>query len=56
MSHDGWVALPRGAMGLSAVSNCGIPDHAHLLFWMSGMAFVTKYLNSCCRACNEKIS
>ena len=24
MSHDGWVALPRGAMGLSAVCDCGI--------------------------------
>ena len=24
MSRDGWVALPRGAMGLSAVCNCGI--------------------------------
>ena len=24
MSRDGWVALPRGAMGLSAVCDCGI--------------------------------
>ena len=24
MSRDGWVALPRGAMGLSAVCGCGI--------------------------------
>ena len=26
------MALPRGAMGLSAVYYCGIPDHIHLLF------------------------
>ena len=25
-------ALPRGAMGLSAVCDCGISDHTHLLF------------------------
>ena len=24
MSHDGWVALPCGVMGLSAVCDCGI--------------------------------
>ena len=24
VSHDGWVALPHGAMGLSAVCDCGI--------------------------------
>ena len=24
VSHDGWVALPRGAMGMSAVCDCGI--------------------------------
>ena len=24
MSRDGWVALPPGAMGLSAVCDCGI--------------------------------
>ena len=24
MSRDGWVALPHGAMGLSAVCDCGI--------------------------------
>ena len=29
MSRDGCVALPRGAMGLSAVCDCGIPDHTH---------------------------
>ena len=23
-SRDGWAALPRGAMGLSAVCDCGI--------------------------------
>ena len=26
------MALPRGAMGLSAVCDCGISDHTHLLF------------------------
>ena len=32
MSRDCCVALPRGAMGLSAVCICGFPDHTHLLF------------------------
>ena len=32
MSRDGRVALPRGAMGLSAVCDCSVPDHTHLLF------------------------
>ena len=26
------LALPLGAMGWSAVYDCGIPDHTHLLF------------------------
>ena len=26
------LALPHGAMGLSVVSDCGFPDHTHLLF------------------------
>ena len=26
------MALPRGAMVLSAVCDCGIPDHTHLVF------------------------
>ena len=26
------MALPRGAIGLSAVCDCGISDHTHLLF------------------------
>ena len=26
------VALPRGAMGLSTVCDCGVTDHTHLLF------------------------
>ena len=36
MSRGSWAALPRGAMGLSAVCDCGInfPDHTHLLFFM----------------------
>ena len=25
-----YVALPRGAVGWSAVCDCGIPDHTHL--------------------------
>ena len=29
---DCCVALPCGAMGLSAVCDGGIPDHTHLLF------------------------
>ena len=34
MSRDGCVALPCGAMGLSAVCDCGIPDHTHyFLLW-----------------------
>ena len=32
VSRDFRVALPRGAMGLSAVCDCSIPDHTHLLF------------------------
>ena len=32
MSRDGCLDLPCGAMGLSAVCDCGIPDHTHLLF------------------------
>ena len=28
------MALPRGEMGLSAVCDCGIPDHTHFLFWL----------------------
>ena len=29
------MALPHGAVGLSAVYDCGIPDHNHLLFLVS---------------------
>ena len=32
MSHDCCVTLPHDAMGLSAVCDCGSPDHTHLLF------------------------
>ena len=28
MSRDGWAALPRGAVGLSAVCDCGISDNS----------------------------
>ena len=34
MPRDGCVALPRGAMGLSAVCDCGIPDHNYLLLFL----------------------
>ena len=34
MPRDFSVALPRGAMGLSAVCDCGISDHTHLLFFL----------------------
>ena len=33
MSRDGWVALPRGAMGLSAVCDCGISWSYSLTFF-----------------------
>ena len=33
MSRDRCVALPRGAMGLSAVMIVVFPDHTHLLFF-----------------------
>ena len=39
MSRDCCVALPRGAMGLSAVCDCGIPDHTHLLFLVCEFVF-----------------
>ena len=32
VSRDCCMALPRGAMGLSAVSDVVFPDHTHLLF------------------------
>ena len=32
VSCDGCVALSGGAIGLSAVCDCGIPDHTLLLF------------------------
>ena len=32
MSRDRYVALPRDAIGLSAVCDCGISDHTHVLF------------------------
>ena len=28
-----WLVLPHDATGLSAVCDCGIPDHTHLLFF-----------------------
>ena len=33
VSRDCCGALPRGAINLSAVCDCGISDHAHLLFF-----------------------
>ena len=34
VSHDGCVALPHDTMGLSAVCDCGISCHTHLLFFL----------------------
>ena len=39
MSHDGCVALPRGAMGLSSVCDSGFPDHTHLLNGLHGVTW-----------------
>ena len=51
----GWLflAVPWGCPQFVIVV---FHDHAHLLFWMSGMTFVVKYLNSGCMVCNDKIS
>ena len=35
MSRDCCVALPYDTMDLSAVCDCGIPDHTHLLFLLT---------------------
>ena len=32
VSRDCCVALPRGAMGLSVICDCGIPDNTHYFF------------------------
>ena len=37
MFHDGCVALPCGAMGLSAVVIVAFPDHNHLLFLLKSI-------------------
>ena len=34
MYHECCLAVPRGAMGLSAVCICDFPDHTHLLFFI----------------------
>ena len=44
VSRDCCVALPRGAMDLSAVCDCGI--HTHLLFLESGMHLPLLYMSS----------
>ena len=36
------MALPHGAVGWSAVCDCGIPDHTHLLFYI--IVFVVELL------------
>ena len=41
MSGDCCVDLPCGAMGLSALCDCGIPDHTHLLFLSPPVNFFT---------------
>ena len=40
MSSDFYVALPHGAVGWSAVCDCGIFDHTHLLFSYSFTFFI----------------
>ena len=32
--YSWYLAVPRDAMGLSAVCDCGIHDHTHLLFFI----------------------
>ena len=45
MARDCGVALPRGAMGLSAVCDCGFPDHTHLLFLKTNENTTQQHLN-----------
>ena len=40
MSHDCCVALPQGAMGLSAVCDCGITDHTHYFLTIFSLIFI----------------
>ena len=42
VSRDCCVALPRGAMGLSAVCDCGFPDHTHQLFYIEQISINTQ--------------
>ena len=44
------MALPRDAMGLSAVCDCGIPDNTHLLFLRK-----SEHAPSLCRETGEQV-
>ena len=41
MSRDCCAALPHDVQGLSAVCDCGIPDHNHLLFLQRNFEHLT---------------
>ena len=43
MSRDCCVALPGGAMGLSAVCERVFPDHTHLPFFKDGQYWINRY-------------
>ena len=46
MSSDGCVALPRGAMGLSAVVIVVFPDHTHLLPFLINLKLISELVSS----------
>ena len=50
VSCDCCVALPHDATDLSAVCDCGIPDHTHLLLLVSN-----RLLMSICQLCKWKV-
>ena len=43
VSRDCCVVLPRGATGLSAVYDCGIPGDTHLLFSIPNILKICMY-------------
>ena len=45
MSRDGWVALSRGAMGLSAVCDCGISWSYSLTIFKTKNLFTFQYFS-----------
>ena len=44
--HDCYVAILRGAMGLSAVCDCVFSDHTHLLFLNTGPIRIKKIIRN----------